>query len=504
MNTRAIFTALLGCHFIVSPVLFAQEGPGDEQEGRAEAEEQFAKETYKRLCRDLKKAIDADVQGNESSYEQQALDTFEQFEDALEAGDWQKLRNLSSNLQNLRSQDMRRRKDFGIARKHLESLRKERQIAFAKEAIEEVAGMSGKIRELLRADVSTDDLDAIELRARTLSRQLEVLGYDESELSIQAMTRSLKSKTGTLGNLRPVIASARSNQPQAAVQRLINFMSYQSGNEAEFTPMELREFGVSLLGRENAVRHGLVAPANRGELKWLRDGKDDLYSPVENSSSSRDNRIAVFLKLDNVFTLVEEGHPASAASLLLIVSQNPYGTLSNLPVISEAQRTVACGLLGADAPEPRPKDNAATYLARVLAEATARQDFATMERVTRARQKLQIGDNHQTQLEFLRAMQLGESLAGIKQNAEAARAYRSALEKGDTCGIETGVVLGKLLALHQVDPAIPVATPPAPAIAVPVTPEAAELRVHAIRHQILELGKQLEALSLEQKPASVP
>lgn len=500
MNARALFPAvLLGCclQFSAGQDVGEEENEPIAEEGRAEAEQQFAKETYKRLLRDLKKSIEADVEGNETSYEQQALDTFEEFEASLKAKDWQRLRNYASNLQNLRSRDPRRRKDFSVARRYLEDLRKSSQSAFVEEAVAEVVTISDSIRGLLRADVAAEDLDAIEGRARRLARQLEVLGYDDSGSSTQAMTNTLRWKSEALLNLRPIIVAARSGQPQVAAQRLLNAMSYQGGNQAEFTPQQLREFGVHLLGRENAVRHSLIAPANRAELKWLPEAEEELFPAIEDSSSSRFRRNDVFRQLDEVFVLVEQGQPEGAAARLVEMNRNnPYGgTNRNLPVVAEAQRVVAQALLGDRASPARPDDNASSYLARLLAEAAGKEDYAAMESVVLVQERLAIGENHAARLEFLRAMQLGESLVKIGQTAEAARAYRVALEKGDTCGVESRVVLGKLLALHQSDPTIAITNPPAQPVGAPVTPEATELRVQAIRYQILELGKQLEALS---------
>lgn len=505
MNARAILPLVLSgcCLFPFAPGLPAaeEEKPGLADEGRAEAEQQFAKETYKRLLRDLKKSIEADVEGNETSYEQQALDTFEEFEAALEAKDWQRVRNFASNLQNLRSRDPRRRKDFSIARKYLEDLRRTSQAAFVEQAAVEVAAMSEKIRGLLRADVAAEDLDALESSARRLGRQLEVLGYDDSGFSTQAMGNSLRAKSEALSALRPIIVAARSGQPQAAAQRLINLTNYQSGNQAEFTPQQLREFGVILLGRENAVRHGLVAPVSRAEVKWLAGNPDDLFSPVDDFASARSARGEIFRQLEGVFSLVEQGQAQSAAARLGELTRNSQVHVRNLPVMAEAQRVIAQALLGEGVPGPRPDDNAASYLARLLAEAAAREDYAAMERAVRAQERLGMGEGHAGKLEFLRQMQLGESLVKIGQNTGAARAYRDALENGDSCGVETRIVLAKLLALHQADPTIAITNPPAEPAAAPATPEAAELRLRAIRFQILELGKQLEALSAE-KPAN--
>jgi hypothetical protein len=505
MNQLRALPLLLVCgYFVMTADLSAQGEFAPREEGKAEAEAQFAKETYKRLCRDLKKSIGEDVQGNDSSYEQQALDVFEGFEAALEEQDWQQVRNFASSLQSLQSRHGRLRKEFSLARKYLESLRRERQKEFLSLAKEGIDSVSDGIRGLLRPDVTTGDVDAIENHARKISRQLEVLGYDGGDSSIQTMTSILRGKIEALGRLRPVIAAARSRQPQVAVQRLLGAISYNSGNQGEFTSSELREFGLALLGRENAVRHGLIVPASRAELKWFRDGQTDRFAGMENSSSSWENRVLSFHRLDTVFTLVEAGQPESAIPHLLALSRHMSGPVWNLPILAEAERVTARGLLGKNAPEPRPDDKADSYLARILADAASRSDFASMENVVRAQQELQIGENHASRIGFLRAMQLGDALAALKQNGEAARAYREALGQEDSCGVRTQVVLAKILALHEADPGIPVSTPAAPAPAEEVTPEAAELRIRAIRYQILELGKQLEALAGEEGTGQTP
>ena len=483
--------------------------PDDEKADteRTADEERAAKDTYDRFMRDLRHAVEDEVRSNDSGYEQQALNTFEGFESALKDRDWSQLRNFASNLQNLHLSDPARRKDLAAVRKYLESQRRKVTREFMNEASREASAVVTETRQLLRADVTEAEIDALSDRCRTLSRQLEQLSYDESRSTMQSVTSSLQEKANFLGYLRPAVSLARSQNPRAACYRLQYLLNQNILGE---TPPDLvREFGTGLVGRENALRFGLIAPRTRDDLKAFRETTDEFQPPGEEYTqfSQRAGAQALgYRYLDAVFTQIEEGHPEAAALQLLAFQQTSYGVRSS-NIINEAQRSAARALLGPEAPPLGDNEIAPAYLGRLLADATAKQDYRTMENVIRAQDRLKLGENTPIRLDFLRAMQLGDGLAKIGQNAAAAAAYRSALEKQDTCGVPTSAVLDKLLALHRADPSLAVAPPPSPSPAAPPSPQTADLSLRALRFQVMELGKQLEALAAKEAaaaPAPVP